>query len=98
MGTRALGASRRSRPFHVAEVLFTRRALRDLDKLEAKDRESVLNALAVISGDPLRTARKLRDPRIGAYRYRVGDLRIIFDFERGNVLILRVGHRREIYR
>lgn len=38
------------------------------------------------------------DPRLGTYRFRIGDYRIIFDIEGEEIVILRIGHRREIYR
>jgi mRNA interferase RelE/StbE len=48
--------------------------------------------------DPLAYARKLTNPKIGTYRFRVGDHRIIFDLVGGDLVILRIGHRKEIYR
>jgi len=41
---------------------------------------------------------RLTDPRIGTYRFRVGDYRVIFDVEGNEIIVLRVGHRREIYK
>ncbi len=38
------------------------------------------------------------DSSLGEYRFRVGDFRIIFDLDGDNLVILRVGHRREVYR
>jgi mRNA interferase RelE/StbE len=35
---------------------------------------------------------------LGSYRFRIGDYRVIFDVEGANLIVLRVGHRREIYR
>jgi len=37
---------------------------------------------------------------IAAYRFRVGDYRVIYDFDRskGVLHLLAVGHRREVYR
>jgi mRNA-degrading endonuclease RelE of RelBE toxin-antitoxin system len=47
-------------------------------------------------------AKKLKDPRFGEYRFRVGDYRVFFDVDkRGGIkilLILEVKHRRESYR
>ncbi len=47
---------------------------------------------------PLLFAKKLTDLEIGDYRFRVGDYRAIFRIKEEAVEILRVGHRREIYR
>jgi len=38
------------------------------------------------------------DPRIGQYRFRIGDYRIIFDLADDTLCVLEVGHRKEIYR
>lgn len=48
--------------------------------------------------DPLDYAETLTDSRIGKYRFRVGDYRIVFDVEGNIIFILDVGHRKEIYR
>jgi len=48
--------------------------------------------------EPLRYAEKLTDPRLGTYRFRIGVYRVIFDIEGNNIVILRVGHRKNIYR
>jgi len=44
--------------------------------------------------DPLKHARKLIDPRIGTYRFRIGEYRAIFDIDGENIVILRIGHRK----
>jgi len=38
------------------------------------------------------------DPALGTYRFRIGDYRVIFDIEGKDIVALRVGHRRDIYR
>ena len=51
--------------------------------------------------DPRSIGEALHGPRFGeAWKYRVGDYRLICKIEddRLLVLVLRVGHRREIYR
>jgi len=48
--------------------------------------------------DPLRYATKLTDPKIGTYRFRIRDYRIILDIEGNNIVILRVGRRRSVYK
>lgn len=35
---------------------------------------------------------------LGSYRFRIGDYRVVFDLEGDQIVILRVGHRREIYK
>jgi mRNA interferase RelE/StbE len=52
----------------------------------------------VLSSEPLSQAVKLSDPRLGTFRYRIGSLRVTFDLGDDRVVVLRLGHRREIYR
>lgn len=50
--------------------------------------------------DPRSTGKALTGPMGGFWRYRVGDCRVICDIQDGalRVLVVRVGHRRDIYR
>jgi mRNA interferase RelE/StbE len=38
----------------------------------------------------------LKHSEPGSYRFRTGDDRVIFDLEVAEIVVLRVGHRREI--
>lgn len=44
------------------------------------------------------TLRLRQVAALGTYRYRIGDYRVIFDMDGKKVVILRIGHRREVYR
>ncbi len=84
-------------------VEFDRAAVRDLRKLGADAEGRVLRYLRErISGseDPRRLGHALIGDRKGLWRYRVGDYRIVAAIEddRFVVLVVAVGHRREIYR
>jgi mRNA interferase RelE/StbE len=52
------------------------------------------------SDDPRRLGQALTGDRKGLWRYRVGDYRIVAAIEddRFVVLVVAVGHRREVYR
>lgn len=83
-------------------VEFTKEALRELKKL---DRHTALFITAWIRknlegcSDPRRFGKGLTANRSGQWRYRIGDYRLIADIqdERILILILNLGHRREIY-
>ena len=51
-------------------------------------------------GATIETHLHRRLSSIAAYRLRIGDYRVIYDFdrERGVLYLLAVGHRREVYR
>ncbi len=79
-------------------VLVTRRAERDLSSLDKAALKRIGKSLKQLQDDPLRRAKKLTSSDLGQYRLRVGDWRIIFDLNGREVIVLRIGHRREIYR
>jgi len=81
----------------VSDVFLTRRALQDLKRLDPPVKRKILETLREYTSAPLDRARKLTDPRIGTYRYRIGSYRAIFDLVDGDVVVLRVGHRKDIY-
>jgi len=77
---------------------------RELDKLDAPVRKRILiflNDRVARLEDPRSIGQALRGSRLGEFwKYRVGDYRLICKIEddRSLVLVLRLGHRREIYR
>ncbi len=79
-------------------LVYTKRAATDIAKLDGLARKRLAAKLLELQKDPLGKSRKLSNPRIGTSRFRVGDYRIVFDINGDNLVILRVGHRREIYR
>jgi len=79
-------------------LVYTKRAVKDIEKLEEPTRKRVGKALLRYSVDPFKYAEKITDPRLGSYRFRIGNYRVIFDFEETDIVVLRVGHRKEIYR
>lgn len=87
----------------VWRVEFDRAAARDLKKLGADAEWRVLTFLRKrIAGspDPRRLGHALTGDSRGLWRYRVGDYRIVASIEDGRfiVLVVTVGHRREVYR
>lgn len=82
----------------VYRLIYTKTAARDIQKLDSVAKRRIGNKLKEYSKSPLTYAKKLTDPKIGMYRWRIGNYRIVFDIEGNNLVILRVGHRKEIYR
>ncbi len=92
--------TRPSKPVWAVE--FDDRARRELRKLDANAQKDVLRYLrqrVAGSADPRQFGKPLRMNLAGLWRYRVGDYRLICRIEeyRLVVLVLKVGHRREIY-
>jgi len=86
----------------VWRVEFDSDAARDLRKLGAEPQRLILRYLRrriATAEDPRRFGRPLTGDLKGLWRYRVGDYCIIAAIEddRFVVLVVTVGHRREVY-
>lgn len=79
-------------------LVYTRRAIKDIQKLEPEIKKRIGKVLLRYEDDPLNYSEKLIDPKLGTYRFRIGDYRVIFDIEGKDIVVLRVGHRRDIYK
>lgn len=79
-------------------LVYTRRAVKDVKGLDTKVKERIGKTLLRFSDDPLKYAERLIDSSLGTYRFRIGDYRVVFDIVEGEIVILRIGHRKEIYR
>jgi mRNA interferase RelE/StbE len=85
-------------------VELSESADRELAKLDAQHRKRILKFLherVAKLDDPRSLGKALHGSQLGEFwKYRVGDYRLIAKIEddRLVVLVLRVGHRKEIYR
>jgi mRNA interferase RelE/StbE len=80
------------------KLVYTKRAVKDIQNLDNNIRKRIGKALIRFREDPKKRAEKLTDFAFGTYKFRIGDYRIIFDIEDKDIVILRVGHRRDIYK
>jgi mRNA interferase RelE/StbE len=81
---------------------FDERALKDLRKLGHQAQRDILAYLdeRVVGGaDPRRFGKGLKADLAGLWRYRVGDYRILCQITDRELLVLvvAVGHRRDVY-
>lgn len=72
------------------KVVFTQRALKDIENIDKETQNRIATKLKEYSKEPLRYARRLISPKIGTYRFRVGDYRV---FSSGSVeyFLKRIG-------
>ena len=54
------------------DLVYTQRAIRDVEKLDPKIKKRLGKILLRYKEEPLRYAEKLRDPKLGSYRFRTG--------------------------
>lgn len=85
-------------------IELTAVARKNLDKIGHADAKRIRNYLIQRLGtasDPRQLGQALKGKEFGnLWRYRVGDFRLVCDIQdqRLVVLVIEIGHRREIYR
>ena len=79
-------------------VRYTETAARSIRKLDPGVRGRVQSAIAALREDPYR-GKPLALTLKGLHSWRTGDWRIIYrvEAERIEILVVTVGHRREVY-
>ena len=82
------------------QIEFERAAGRALKRLDESARRRILAAIAALAEDPRPAGAEMLSGSEGLFRIRVGDYRVIYAIEDDCliVLVLHVGHRREVYR
>lgn len=81
-------------------VEFTRSALREFKLLERVIQRRIATHIDELAQDPFPHGCKKLKGEPDLYRLRVGDYRIIYRVERTRVtiVIVKIGHRRDVYR
>lgn len=74
-------------------------AVRQLRKLDPAGRRRVQAAIDLLAGDPRPPAARQLVCGAGEWRVRTGDFRIVYEIHDRQILVLviKVGHRREVY-
>ncbi len=84
--------------FSMYKIFFTNRSLKDLESIDPATQKRIAAKLKEYSAEPLKYSKKLSNTNLGSYRFRIGDYRVIFDIDKENIVILRIGHRKNIYK
>ena len=84
-------------------IEITRTATKQITKLDRRAQESILNFLRERlsrAENPRQWGKALQGEKRGLWRYRVGDFRLICDIqdEKITILVLELGHRKDLYR
>jgi len=80
------------------KVVFTKRSLKDLENIDKYIQNKIAVKLKEYTKEPQKHSIKLINHKIGTYRFKKGDYRVIFDIVDNNIVILRIGHRKSIYK
>lgn len=84
----------------IYEVKLSRRALRSLISLERSQQQRIRAALDLLSENPRPPNCVALRGEDSVYRVRIGDYRIVYEVRDLMLLVhvVRIGHRREVYR
>jgi mRNA interferase RelE/StbE len=78
------------------EIIWSKNSINFLNKLELLTSQRIIKSIKEFSKNPgTREFKRLKGEN--AFRLRVGDYRIIFDFDQ-RINIIKIGHRKNIYR
>jgi len=79
---------------------FSGNSIKEFSKLPLKVQLQIMEKLELYMStpSPLIFAEHLTDFDFGEYRFRIGDYRVSFDVEKDTAKILKVGHRKDIYK
>lgn len=82
------------------QIEIGRQVRKALDRLGKPDQRRVVLAIAELGTDPRPLGAKVLSGEEDFYRIRVGDYRIIYQIDGAKLIVhvLRLGHRREVYR
>jgi len=79
------------------KIFWDEKAHEYIDKLEPFIAKRIEKKISELSQNPFsKDVKKLK--AIDALRLRAGDYRIIFKIEQGTIFILKIGHRKNIYK
>jgi mRNA interferase RelE/StbE len=84
----------------VYKIVWKRSALKEFDDLPAGMAGRVLNVIEKLAENPLGSGVKKLAGAENTYRFRTGDYRVVYSIYKNQLVIeiLRVGHRKDIYR
>ena len=82
------------------EVLWDEKSLEDLQSLDKATAKKIVNKVSkFLARDPISLGKPLSGRLSGLMRYRFGGYRVIFAVNKMvvQILVLRIGHRKNIY-
>ena len=81
------------------KILFVKTAEKELLSLNKNLGQRIFQKISLLTNDPYgQNSQKLEGNK--GYRIRIGDYRVVYTIDKENqtILIIKIGHRREIFR
>ncbi len=82
------------------ELKIESRARNDIQSLDSVVQKRVAKKLKFYldQDDPIQYAKKLVDSKDGNYLWRIGNFRAVFDIDGNVIKLLRIQHRKDVYK
>lgn len=82
------------------KIQWKQSAKKELKKLDKQTIRRILQAVEKLANNPYAKGCKKLAGSKSVYRIRIGDYRVVYDIQSSTITIeiIKVGHRREIYR
>jgi mRNA interferase RelE/StbE len=82
----------------VYRIVYKKSVHRDLKKLDKHEASNILDQIENNLSEHPSSFPVLKGKFSGLRKYRVGDYRVVYVILEADVVILRIGHRREVYK
>ena len=79
-------------------IVYKKSLQRDLKKLSKEEADRILNDIEQELSKNADTYPVLKGRFTGLRKYRIGDYRVIYALLGDDCLVLRIGHRKEVYK
>ena len=80
------------------KVLYKTSVRKDLKRIDKKEVVKILNVSEGKLSESPKAGKRLTGEFTGLYSYRVGDFRVVYTLLGESILILRISHRKDVYR
>jgi mRNA interferase RelE/StbE len=80
------------------KVFFKSSVKKDLRKIAKKDIKRIIEAIAGELAENPNRGKRSTGEYSGLFSYRIGDYRAIYTALKDGILVLRIGHRKDVYK
>ncbi len=78
-------------------VKFKASVRKDLRKIDRKEAKRILDSIETNLACNPGKGTQLTGEYSGLYKYRIGNYRVIYEILLDSILVLRIGHRKDVY-
>jgi mRNA interferase RelE/StbE len=82
------------------KLKFTKNAVKSIKKIDVQAQKRIKQKLKwfISQKNPLEFAEFLTNIRLGDFRFRIGDYRVVFELLGDTLYVHKIEHRKDIYR